>query len=51
MLKSAFDKVKAYNFIKKGLQRMCFSVSLAKFLRISVLKNTFRRLLLFGPYF
>ena len=31
VLKSPFNKVKARNFIKKGLQHMCFSVSLKNF--------------------
>ena len=36
----------AYNFIKKRLQHRCFPVKLAKFLRTSIFKNTFERLLL-----
>ena len=39
VLKSLFDKVKAYNFAKKGLQHMCCPVSFAKFLRILFFKE------------
>ena len=38
MLESLFNKVaglKAYNFIKKTLQRRCFRVNLAKCLRVT----------------
>ena len=43
MLDSLFNKVsglKACNFIKKRLQRKCFSVNIAKFLRTAFLQNT-----------
>ena len=36
----------ARNYVKKGLQRRCFSVKFAKFLKISILKNIYKRLLL-----
>ena len=39
-------KIKAYNFIKKRLQRRCFLDNIAKFLRTSILKNICERLLL-----
>ena len=31
--------IKAYNVIKKRLQRMCFPVNIEKFLRTPILKN------------
>ena len=43
------DKVaglKAFNFIKKKLQRRCFPVRFVKFLRTPILKNICERLLL-----
>ena len=48
---SPFNKVKAYNFIKKIIQHMCSPVNFAKFLRIHFLKNTSGRLLLRRTYF
>ena len=36
-----FESVKACNFIKKRLQRKCFPVNIAKFLRTAFLQNTF----------
>ena len=51
MVKSPFNKAKVYNFIKKGLQNMCFPVSFAKFFKITFLKNRSRRLVLSVPYF
>ena len=36
-------------FIKKWLQRRCFSVNIAKFLRTSIIKNICKRLLLNVP--
>ena len=51
VLKSPFNKVKAYNFIRMEPQYMYFPVSFAKFLKIPFLKNTSRQLLLCGPYF
>ena len=44
-----FNKVsnlKACNFIKKRLQRRCFHVIIARFLRVPILKNICERLLL-----
>ena len=37
--------LKASNFIKKRLQRRCFPVKLAKFLRTLILKNILEQLL------
>ena len=51
VVKSPFNKAKVYNFIKKGLQNMCFPVSFAKFFKITFLKNRSRRLVLCVPYF
>ena len=42
-VRSVFNKVKglrAWNFIKKGVQHMCFAVNFAKFLRIPFLQST-----------
>ena len=50
VLESLFNKVpglRTCNFIKKRLQHWCFHVKFAKFLRTSILKNIFERLLLF----
>ena len=50
MLESFFNKVsglQACIFIKKRLQRKCFPVNIAKFLRTSILKYIFERLLLY----
>ena len=49
MLDSLFITVaglKAWDFIKNRLQRSCFLVNFAKFLRTPYLQNTSRRLLL-----
>ena len=48
VLESVFNKegLKACNFIKKRLQRRCFPVDTAKFLRRPILKNMCERLLL-----
>ena len=35
-----------YNFIKKGFQHRCFSVNIAKFLNLLILKKICERLLL-----
>ena len=45
--------MKACNFIKKRLQRRCFPVKFAKFLRTPILKNICERLLLvlITPFF
>ena len=51
VLKSPFNKIKAWNFIKYRLQHTCFPVNFAKFLRKHFLKNTPTRLLLCGTYF
>ena len=48
MLECFFDKVtglKASNFINKRLQRRCFPVNIARFLRNIFSKDTSRRLL------
>ena len=50
MLKSIFNKVatlKDCYIIKKRLQHRCFPVNIAKFLRKSILKNSFKRVLLY----
>ena len=39
--------LKSCNFIKKKLQRKCFPVKFAKFLRASILKNICEGLLLY----
>ena len=47
-LESLFDKfggLQASNFITKRLQDKCFPVSIAKFLKTSILKGIFKRLL------
>ena len=36
-------------YIRKGLQRKCFSINLAKFFSAAFTKNTSGRALLFGP--
>ena len=36
--------LKAFNFIKRRFQRMCFPVNIAKFLRTPILKNICERL-------
>ena len=49
MLESLFNKIaglKACNFINKRLQHRVFSVNIAKFLRIPILKNICEPLLL-----
>ena len=49
VLESPFNKVaglQACNFIKRRLQRRCFPVNIAKFLRTPILKNNCERLLL-----
>ena len=49
MLEFLFKKVgvlQVYNFIKKRLQHRCFAVNIAKFLRSTILKNIYERLLL-----
>ena len=49
VLESLFNKVaelKACKFIKKKLQRRCFPVNIAKFLRAPILKNTWEWLFL-----
>ena len=43
-----FNKVKAYNFIKKEILAQVFPVIFAKFLRTHILQNTSGRLLLFS---
>ena len=50
VLESLFNKVvgrEACNFIKKRLQHRCFPMNIAKFLRTPILKNIYKRLLLF----
>ena len=50
VLESIFNKaagLQVCKFIKKRLQHRCFPVIIAKFLRISILKNIRERLLLF----
>ena len=47
VLESLFNKgagIQACNFIKKRLQQKCFPVNIAKFLKISILKNMCDRL-------
>ena len=46
MLESLSNKAAGCSFIKKRLQRRCFSVKFAKFLRKPILKNTCVRLIL-----
>ena len=46
MLESLFNKVAG---IKKILQRRCFPLKFAKFLRTPILRNTSERLFLFAP--
>ena len=49
MLESLFNKVAVFhacNFIKKRLQRRCFTVNIAKVSRTSISKNICERLLL-----
>ena len=41
-----FGVLQVYNFIKKRLQHRCFAVNIAKFLRSTILKNIYERLLL-----
>ena len=41
-----FIGLRACNFIKRRLQHRCFLVNIAKFLRTSILKNIYKRLLL-----
>ena len=53
VLESVFNKVagvRACNFITKKLQHSCFPAKFAKFLRIPVLKNICKRLLLYLHY-
>ena len=48
-----FDEVaglRVCNFIEKRLQHRCFNVSFAKFLKTSILKNIWKRLLLNVSY-
>ena len=48
MLEPLFNKfasLKAYNVIEKELQDGCFPANIAKFLRISILKNICKQLL------
>ena len=52
-LESVFNKVggiRTCNFITKELQYRCFPVKFAKFLRISILKNIYKGLLLYFHY-
>ena len=52
MLESLFNKAAGLHtckFIKKRLQRWCFPVKFAKFLRTSILKNICERLLFVSP--
>ena len=51
VLKSPFNKVKALQFIEKGLQHMRFPVRFAKFLKTFLLKKTSRGLLPCGRIF
>ena len=46
MLEPVFSKPYVYNFIKKRLQHSCFAVNIRKFLKASILKNIFERVLL-----
>ena len=51
--RSLFNKVVGHqtcNFIKKRLQYRCFPVNFAKFLGTSILKNIYKRLLLYLKY-
>ena len=51
--RSLFDKVaglQTCNFNKKRLQYRCFPVNFAKFLGTSILKNIYKRLLLYLKY-
>ena len=52
VLESLVNKV-VVNFIKKRFQHRCFPVNIAKFLRIPISKNIYKRLLLMrlsGPF-
>ena len=46
-LESLFNKV-VDSFIKKRLQHRCFPLNIANFLRTTILKNIYKRLLLMG---
>ena len=48
LLKVATGGWRPEGFIKKGLQHMCFTVNILKFLRTPILKNCERRLLPFS---
>ena len=53
VLVSLFNKVlglKAGSVIEKRLQRRCFPVNIAKYLRATILKNICERLLLEGAF-